>query len=71
MGTSWSVKLIAAASQLQRLERGIQARLDEVVAQMSTWQADSDISRYNRAPAGSVHSLPVVVADVLAAAALL
>ncbi|UJB17928.1 FAD:protein FMN transferase [Lysobacter gummosus] len=68
MGTSWSVKLIAAASQLQRLERGIQARLDEVVAQMSTWQADSDISRYNRAPSGSMHALPAEFAQVLTAA---
>lgn len=68
MGTSWSVKLVAAASQLQRFERGIQARLDEVVAQMSTWQADSDISRYNRASSGSVHTLPAEFAQVLAAA---
>ncbi|MCC3263914.1 FAD:protein FMN transferase, partial [Paenibacillus polymyxa] len=30
----------------------IQAALDDVVAQMSTWEADSDISRYNRAASG-------------------
>lgn len=65
MGTSWSVKLVAATSALASLERGIQARLDEVVAQMSTWENDSDISRYNRAEAGSVHTLPAEFAQVL------
>ncbi|KRA14655.1 FAD:protein FMN transferase [Lysobacter sp. Root604] len=58
MGTQWSVKLVADAAALPELERGIQARLDEVVAQMSTWEADSDLSRYNRAEAGTVQPLP-------------
>lgn len=65
MGTRWSVKLIAAAAALPALEHGIQARLDEVVAQMSTWETDSHISRYNRASAGSVHVLPVEFAEVI------
>jgi len=59
MGTSWSVKLVAARSRdLHPLHAGIQAELDHVVAQMSTWESDSDISRYNRAAAGSWHVLP-------------
>lgn len=59
MGTSWSVKLVAARSRdLHPLHAGIQAELDRVVAQMSTWEADSDISRYNRAAANSWHVLP-------------
>lgn len=68
MGTAWSVKLVAPVSALIGLERGIQAMLDEVVAQMSTWEADSDISRYNRAAAGSAHVLPAPFAEVLHAA---
>ncbi len=68
MGTTWSVKLAAPVAALVDLERGIQARLDEVVAQMSTWEAGSDISRYNRADAGSAHTLPAPFAEVLAAA---
>lgn len=68
MGTTWSVKLVAPVSALIALERGIQARLDEVVAQMSTWETGSDISRYNRAEAGSVHALPTAFAEVLQAA---
>ncbi|QQQ00100.1 FAD:protein FMN transferase [Lysobacter enzymogenes] len=68
MGTTWSVKLIAPVSALIGLERGIQAMLDQVVAQMSTWETDSDISRYNRATAGSAHVLPAPFAEVLHAA---
>ncbi|WP_305804392.1 FAD:protein FMN transferase [Stenotrophomonas sp. YIM B06876] len=59
MGTRWSVKLVAPRSRdLHPLHAGIQAELDRVVAQMSTWETDSDISRYNRAAAGSWHRLP-------------
>ncbi|RDZ29354.1 FAD:protein FMN transferase [Lysobacter silvisoli] len=68
MGTRWSVKLVAEASALASLQRGIQACLDEVVAQMSTWEPDSDLSRYNRGEAGSMHALPDGFAAVLDAA---
>jgi len=50
---------------LPPLHDAVQAALDAVVAQMSTWETDSDISRYNRAPAGSWQSLPSPFADVL------
>lgn len=54
MGTTWSVKLVTpATADLGLLQTGIQQRLDRVVAQMSTWQPDSDLSRYNRAEAGT------------------
>ena len=69
MGTSWSVKLVAARSRdLHPLHAGIQAELDRVVAQMSTWEADSDISRYNRATANSWHALPDDFWNVLSTA---
>lgn len=59
MGTSWSVKLVAdAARRLSPLHKLIQDQLDTVVAQMSTWKTDSDLSRYNQATAGSWHRLP-------------
>lgn len=59
MGTTWSVKLVAdAARRLAPLQELIQAQLDTVVAQMSTWASDSDLSRYNKAAAGSWHLLP-------------
>ena len=67
MGTTWSVKLVAERGlDLAEIRRGIEARLDRVVAQMSTWEPDSDLSRFNRAPAGSWHALPRECVHVLA-----
>jgi thiamine biosynthesis lipoprotein len=57
MGTSWSVRYAAPADP-GPLRAGIEARLERVVAQMSGWWADSDLSRFNRAPAGSWQALP-------------
>ncbi|WP_158987447.1 FAD:protein FMN transferase [Lysobacter panacisoli] len=69
MGTSWSVKLVAPAhADLHRVHAGIQATLDRVVAQMSNWEADSDLSRYNASPAGSWHVLPEEFWTVLSCA---
>lgn len=66
MGTRWRVQLCAPQrAPLQALHAGVQAQLDVVVAQMSTWEPESDISRYNRAPAGSWHALPDAFSAVL------
>jgi len=59
MGTTWSAKLVVPQGRdLRPLHAGIQRLLDRVVAQMSTWEPDADISRYNRAAAGSWQVLP-------------
>lgn len=69
MGTTWQVKLVVARNRdLHPLHSGIQAQLDAIVAQMSTWEAGSDISRFNRAAPGSVQPLPALFAQVLDAA---
>jgi len=69
MGTTWSVKLVAPRQRdLHALHAGIQSRLDEVVAQMSNWEATSDLSRYNAADAGSWHVLPEDFFTVLSCA---
>ncbi len=69
MGTSWCVKLVASPrADLHAMHAGIQAQLDRVVAQMSTWEADSDISRFNRAAAGTWQRLPPEFFAVLACA---
>lgn len=65
MGTTWCVKLVAPRAALHALHDGIQAQLDRVVAQMSTWLADSDLSRFNRAAAGSWVALPEELFTVL------
>ena len=69
MGTRWSARIVVRAGRdLHGLHAGIQDVLDQVVAQMSTWEAASDISRYNRAPAGTTHALPAEFVHVLRAA---
>jgi len=68
MGTTWSVTLQADAEALPGLRDGIEQRLDTVVAQMSTWEAGSDLSRYNSAAPGTAHALPKELRKVVDAA---
>ena len=69
MGTSWSLNLPNPDFlELQPVRALVQSVLDEVIAQMSNWESDSAISRFNHAPAGSRHELPAEFAQVLAAA---
>ena len=69
MGTTWSVVLAAPAdADLHALHAGIERQLDIVVRQMSTWRADSDISRFNRSEAGQWQRLPDEFLAVLGAA---
>ena len=65
MGTSWSVRL-AADAVAPDLQARLQQQLDAVVAEMSHWEAGSDLGRFNRAPPGSWHQLPPAFFDVLA-----
>lgn len=65
MGSTWTVKLDADPSRLPALRDGIQRQLDAVVAQMSTWEEDSSLSRFNAAPAGHVQTLEPEFARVL------
>ena len=59
MGTGWSARLmLPPGADGAAVERALQAQLDEIVAQMSHWEPDSLLSRYNAAPAGSWHALP-------------
>lgn len=69
MGTRWSVRCDAPARMdLHALHALVQDALDQVVAQMSTWREDSDISAYNRAPAGTWIALQPAFAQVLGTA---
>ncbi|MEO7496277.1 MAG: FAD:protein FMN transferase, partial [Massilia sp.] len=68
MGTTWSVKLMAAPGQQGRLTalgEQLQDALDVVIAQMSHWENDSNLSRFNRAPAGNWHQLPAELFTVV------
>ena len=69
MGSTWSAKALPhTASRNLELESEIQRVLDTVIEQMSTWEAHSDISRFNDAPAGSWQELPAEFFAVLACA---
>ena len=69
MGTSWSVRLVAGAQlPRERVLRAIQGALDEVVDQMSTWEAQSDLCRFNRAAPATWQVLPESFFSVLACA---
>ncbi|GAB2824521.1 FAD:protein FMN transferase [Comamonas piscis] len=69
MGTTWSLRLAnpdyAPLAPVQAL---VQHTLDAVIAQMSNWEADSCLSRFNAADAGTWHVLPPELAQVLDAA---
>jgi thiamine biosynthesis lipoprotein len=67
MGTSWSVRLVAAPDAAAgHLRDGLQQQLDRIVAEMSHWETESDLGRFNRAPADSWQVLPPAFFDVLA-----
>lgn len=54
MGTTWKVRWVAVdARRDDAIQRGIQVQLDRVDGQMSTYKPASELSRFNRAPAGS------------------
>ena len=66
MGTSWTVKLVLPPGiRLSKLRAAIEHELDIVIAQMSNWEADSDISRFNATSADSWHDLPIEFFTVL------
>ncbi|MCS0628616.1 FAD:protein FMN transferase [Telluria mixta] len=63
MGTTWSARV--AAGHVGDVQPALQAELDAIVAQMSHWDPDSLLSRYNRAPAGTWIALPAQFFDVV------
>lgn len=65
MGTTWSARVMIDHGGADAVGEQLQQQLDEVVAQMSHWSPDSNLSRYNSAPAGSWHRLPEAFAQVI------
>lgn len=69
MGTSWQVDLFGLSAWADPLvQAGLERELERLVAQMSHWRADSDVTRFSHAAAGAWVRLPVEVLEVLAAA---
>ncbi|MEX0870890.1 MAG: FAD:protein FMN transferase [Aquisalimonadaceae bacterium] len=69
MGTTWTVKYVPpnSAADAGRVREDIEAALEAVNAQMSTYREDSHISRFNRAAAGESITVPPEFSDVLRA----
>lgn len=66
MGTTWSLRFDNPRMlPLAEIQAAIESALDRVIAQMSHWEQDSGISRFNRAQAGSRHVLPAEFATVM------
>ena len=69
MGTRWSALFHTTAGFDPRpVQRALQAVVDEVDAQMSTWKPDSDLMRLNKAKADDWVPLPEELMSVLVAA---
>ena len=69
MGTNWSLRLVNSEFQpMEPVQALVQQVLDAVIAQMSNWETDSVITRFNRSNPGQVHELPAEFAHVLDAA---
>ena len=68
MGTRWSALFFAPPGfDPEPLRAAMQAAVSDVDRQMSTWRADSDLMRMNRAPVGSWMELPERLLHVLGA----
>lgn len=58
MGTTWSVRMAGPRGLMPAmLQMGIERQLASVIADMSTWEKTSALSRFNAAEAGSWHEL--------------
>jgi thiamine biosynthesis lipoprotein len=67
MGTHWSLAF-AGSRDPAEMRALVQAELDAVVAEMSSWEPESELSRFNRAPGGSWHDLSPGLFHVMRAA---
>ncbi|MDB5470063.1 MAG: thiamine biosynthesis protein ApbE [Caulobacter sp.] len=66
MGVSWTVQACPPAGvSAEDLRVAAQAAANAVVLQMSGWEPASDLSRFNRAKAGTWHDLPADFAAVV------
>ena len=67
MGTTWSVQFATRPHiDAARIRVLIEARLADIVAQMSHWEPESLLSQFNRADGGQWTTLPVDFATVMA-----
>ncbi len=68
MGTTWSVRLVTTRGNAAPIHDRIEAAFARLLAQLSHWEPDSALCRFNRAPAGTRQVLPDALFTVLSAA---
>ncbi len=71
MGTTWEVKLASeelGPDEIRDLPVLVQTTIDEVVARMSSWDPDSDVSRFNSHHSIEPFPISSLTAEVLASA---
>ena len=68
-GTTYHVKFVRPAKEFnsKKLQGDIEQKLSEIDRQMSTYRPDSEISRFNRAPAREWFAVSTATAEVVAA----
>src|SRR4051812_18075462 len=68
-GTTWHVKFVRPTQDFDSkdLQTDIEKKLAEIDREMSTYRSDSEISRFNRAPAGEWFPVSRAVAEVVTA----
>ncbi|MGE4527578.1 MAG: FAD:protein FMN transferase [Rhodospirillaceae bacterium] len=68
MGSTYQVQYVAGGSTpaRERLQSGVQGILDAVNRAVSTYRDDSDVARFNAAPAGTCARMPESVFQMLA-----
>lgn len=67
MGSHYSLKYVVGRATPAQAEvsQAVEGILAEVDQQMSTWRADSDVSRFNLLPAGSCQVMPAPVLELV------
>jgi FAD:protein FMN transferase len=66
MGTRWAALVHARSGlDIEPMRKAMQAAVDRVDSQMSTWKADSDLMRFNAAPLETWIELPQGLMEVL------
>jgi thiamine biosynthesis lipoprotein len=70
MGTTYHIKLAALppSVELPQLQQDVDATLEEINLQMSTYLPESEVSRFNRAPADEWFAVSPATAEVVTAA---
>lgn len=67
MGSTYTIKYVATSTTPAADAAGVavQGILDEIDRQVSTYRADSDLSRFNQLPAGSCETMPEPVLELV------